>query len=246
MTHVPPDDVEQALRLQRMASVHQRMVQPTGAELAAKWQARQTQQTPQTPSTPSSPLAAGGPVMSVAAGLVIGGILAAGVSALLGGSLLGGAHEPKSPPAAPSMATPQSLTPPAAPAQSSEPSSVPVVRVDDLPLDETNASHRMPSGSATSAAPAAPEDTTQRWRVVATALRENDTARAREVLSKLSKSADPSTRDAAALARAQLDVADGKLSSARAVFERVARQGTTSQLRAQAQRSLRQLEAKGE
>ncbi len=241
MTHVPPDDVEQALRLQRMASVHQRMVQPTGAELAAKWQARQTQQTPQTPSTPSSPLAAGGPVMSVAAGLVIGGILAAGASVLLGG-----AHAPKSPPAAPSMATPQSLTPPAAPAQSSEPSSVPVVRVDELPLDETNASHRTPSGSATSAAPAAPEDTTQRWRVVATALRENDTARAREVLSKLSKSADPSTRDAAALARAQLDVADGKLSSARAVFERVARQGTTSQLRAQAQRSLRQLEAKGE
>ncbi len=242
MSHVPPDDAEQALRLKRMASVYGRMVQPTGAEIAAKWQAQQL------PAPPKQPWAAPGPVASVAAGLIICGILAAGAA-----QLQSDAPETEPAPAVSSSLPPESRAPRVSPATAPTPSSEPSVRVE-LPVadhprpDEASDSRPAPVSQRTAAEPAvqASEDTTQRWRTVAAALRENDTPRARAVLTKLSKSSDPSTRDAAALARAQLDAADGKVSSARAVFERVAREGTTSQLRAQAQRSLRQLETKGE
>jgi hypothetical protein len=82
------------------------------------------------------------------------------------------------------------------------------------------------------------------WKAVAEAMRDGDTRRAREALDRLSASNDGRTRDAADLARAKLDVARGDLSSARAVFERVAREGRTPQLKAQATRALGQLEGK--
>jgi outer membrane PBP1 activator LpoA protein len=77
---------------------------------------------------------------------------------------------------------------------------------------------------------------------VATALREDDPTRAREVLDELTKRQDPATRDAAALARAQLDWSQGERERARGELERLAAAGATKEIRAQAARSIARFE----
>ncbi len=91
-----------------------------------------------------------------------------------------------------------------------------------------------PSGAASSA--------NDGWNAVATALREDDPARAREVLDELTKRQDPATRDAAALARAQLDWSQGEHERARRELERLAAAGATKEIRAQAARSIARFE----
>jgi hypothetical protein len=78
------------------------------------------------------------------------------------------------------------------------------------------------------------------WRRAAEALRRGDDQQATAALQELGSSPDPYTRDTAALAKAQLDVAAGRWDRARPVLERVASGGATPLLRRRAREVLAQ------
>jgi len=87
-----------------------------------------------------------------------------------------------------------------------------------------------PTASAT---PASPLDGA--WSRAASALRRGDDVAARSALSEISRSSDPASRDAALLARAQLDLARGSKETAMPLLNELARRGSTAFVRQRAQ-----------
>ncbi|HVW26993.1 MAG TPA: hypothetical protein VHC69_16620 [Polyangiaceae bacterium] len=79
------------------------------------------------------------------------------------------------------------------------------------------------------------------WARVAQALSESDFAAANGALDEIATSADPATRDAAELTRAELSITRGDGSSARPVVERLARSGATGLIRKRATALLQRL-----
>ncbi|HEX4340504.1 MAG TPA: hypothetical protein VH062_31565 [Polyangiaceae bacterium] len=79
------------------------------------------------------------------------------------------------------------------------------------------------------------------WARVAEALSNKDYARAEQSLGELTVSTDPTTRDAAELARAELRIARGQGGSLRPDVERLSQTGATALIRRRAARLLERL-----
>ncbi|HEX3595588.1 MAG TPA: hypothetical protein VHU80_10810, partial [Polyangiaceae bacterium] len=93
-------------------------------------------------------------------------------------------------------------------------------------------------------APSAPVESASAsgpWTRVAQALSVSDWTRADEALSELVATSEPSTRDAAALARAELRIAHGAGDSMRSDVERLAQAGATPLVRKRATRLLERM-----
>jgi hypothetical protein len=97
-----------------------------------------------------------------------------------------------------------------------------------------------PSAFASSgiAGAAAPEGPGSAWARAAAAIRRGDEAAASVAFRELERSPDASTRDAAALAWAQLEIGAGRRERALAVLARLARNGATPFVRGRAQEIL--------
>ncbi len=241
MNRLPFENQSEATRLERMADAY-KLLQPSEQDIATK----RMQALPRA-------LGRRAPARAFALGLAAAAI--AGSAFAVGGFLL---LEERTSTAGQGAPAPASLVAPqkASASPRSKPSqlevSEPRVAPRDAPGagDERQVSARRDSAkSGVTERVEAPAQTaakvdSARWSRAAEALRANDTTRAREALGELSASSDPKTRDAADLARAQLDVAEGRGASAERVFERIASQGATEQLRAQAERALRKSQGK--
>jgi hypothetical protein len=79
---------------------------------------------------------------------------------------------------------------------------------------------------------------TASWQAAAAALRANDRMQAELALAALAEAADPRTRDAARLARAQLWLSQGNVDRARADLQDLAASGVTSLIRQSARDAL--------
>ena len=122
-----------------------------------------------------------------------------------------------------------------------KPGSPPVARFA-LPGDAA-AVPAQPSGSAPISAEREPTNAARpsgAWQRAADALRRGDDYRATEALQELAASPDPYTRDSAALAKAQLDAAEGRWHLALPVLRRLATLGATPLLQRRAAEVLAQ------
>jgi hypothetical protein len=97
---------------------------------------------------------------------------------------------------------------------------------EESPVDVASASTTSPEGP---------------WKRVARALSVSDWTRADQALSELSSTADPATRDAADLARAELRIAHGEGTALRPELARLARSGATALIRKRAARLLQRV-----
>lgn len=97
-----------------------------------------------------------------------------------------------------------------------------------------------PSGSSQRFKPTLPSATLQSasersaWQKAASALEQNDHRAAQRALSELEASREATTRDAARLARAELLIAENRISDARPLLERLAESGATPLIRRRA------------
>jgi len=103
-----------------------------------------------------------------------------------------------------------------------------------------------PSPSSAAAAPASLSPAIQDgpWTRVAQALSAGDWVAADRALGELAASADPSTRDAAELTRAELSIAHGQGNALSPVVERLARSGATPLIRERAEALLERLSSR--
>jgi len=81
----------------------------------------------------------------------------------------------------------------------------------------------------------------QAWAAAAEAMRAADYPRAEAAFAQLTLSGDAHTRDAARLARAQVWVAQGRLTEARPELEDLAANGATGALRGRAEAAIERL-----
>jgi hypothetical protein len=86
-----------------------------------------------------------------------------------------------------------------------------------------------------------PADTAQAWAAAAEALRATDYPRAEAAFAELTRTGDAHTRDAARLARAQVWLAQGRVTEARPELEDLATNGATAGLRSRAQAAIERL-----
>jgi len=100
----------------------------------------------------------------------------------------------------------------------------------------SGAAQRLPAPPSAASAPHASD-----WQRAAAALRSGDLSDAEAALSKLSQSDSPRDRQAAELARAQLLAGSGRVAEATPTLERLAREGTSPLIRAQAASALQSL-----
>ena len=87
-------------------------------------------------------------------------------------------------------------------------------------------------------AEAATDSAGRAWTRAAEALRRGDNSAAEQAFGELSSSADPSTRDAALLAQAELDLGAGSSSRALVVLGWLAERGATPYVRTRARQIL--------
>jgi hypothetical protein len=83
------------------------------------------------------------------------------------------------------------------------------------------------------------------WSVAAAAMRDDDYATAERAFSELTLAQDQRTREAARLARAQVWLAEGRISDARAELEELAKQSLSSVVRQRASEALRSMAGPG-
>jgi hypothetical protein len=128
--------------------------------------------------------------------------------------------------------------PAAAPAQPRDSTSA----TDRAQTSEPRAHRVATSAAATTAASAVVEpkaspsaaDTVQAWAAAAAAMRAADYPRAEAAFADLTRAADAHTRDAARLARAQVWLAQGRVTEARPELQDLAANGATAGLRSRA------------
>lgn len=120
----------------------------------------------------------------------------------------------------------------------------PELAVEDLPPSPAvapSSTHRVVVPSFPLAAPSAAAEPSKKtepspspWTVAAAAMRDGDYQGAEAAFDTLARSTDPSTRDAARLARAQVWIADGRAAEARPELEDLSTTGATPLVRKRA------------
>lgn len=204
-----------------------------------RWLATQTRR--RTPRTFPRALVVGAVLFGAAGALAATGTLAWKQN--IESTTLPSATTPAPTPAPPAAkhprrsARPATQPPPAAPepATMAEPSPLPLApeaqprerALPSAPAERARETSRTVSTSAVTEGAGA-------WQRAAEALRQGDDRQATAALQELTSSSDPYTRDSAALAKAQLDVARGRWDRARPVLERLAGTGATPLLRRRA------------
>jgi hypothetical protein len=106
--------------------------------------------------------------------------------------------------------------------------------------------HRQPSSSGPTLEPPMERDDADAvgaWSRAAQALRTGDEPQALRALDELGRNVDPTTRDAAQLARAQLDARGGRVESAAPVLRHLSEAGATPLIRRRAAEVLKGLDA---